>query len=181
MKRKVWVQRKDKKLAMQRTWSIIASKVRNLLGETPFWKVCCDAFNELEKPKRAAKDSYSNCGRKLIGTKTLVKWIVRQMLKLRTDFDVTSTDLMHLLAKEKGIQVEDSSIRRALRVAGYKYLARSKKPKYSESQKLERLTFARPWANMSQKKIADELHMFMDGVVFVVPPNDLTERLNYCR
>ena len=34
---------------------------------------------------------------------------------------------------------------------------------------------------MSQKKIADELHMFMDGVVFVVPPNDLTERQNYCR
>ena len=124
MKRKVWVLRKDKKPAMQNTWSTIASKVRNLLGEKPFWKVCRDAFNELEKTKRAAKDSYSNCGRKPILTKALVKWIVRQMLKLRTDFDVTSPDMMHLLAKEKGIEVEVSSIRRALRVARYKYLAR---------------------------------------------------------
>ena len=51
-------------------------------------------------------------------------------------------DLAQLLAKDRGIEVESTIIRKHLNAAGYKYLARSKKPKYSAEEKRQRLDFA---------------------------------------
>jgi transposase len=174
MKRKVWVLRKEKIRPRAKTWLRIASKVKNLAGGVPYWKVCRDAYNELEKPRRVFKDKYANCGRKPTLTKEVSRWIVRRMLKLRASMDVTSTDLSQILAKERAIEVEASSLRKVLNKAGYRYLARSKKPKYSKEQKLERMEF-------SQENQDEEIHMFMDGCVFTVPPTNPTERENYCK
>ena len=174
MKRKVWVLRKEKRPAREKTWPIIASKVRNLLGVVPYWKVCRDAYLELEKPGHAVKDSYAKCGRKPTLTKGVATWVVRRMLKLRKSMDVTSTDLAQVLAKEKGVEVEASSIRKLLKSRGYRYLARSKKPKYNKDEKLKRYNFA-----VGNKD--EEIDMFMDGVVFTVPPADPTKRENYCK
>jgi len=80
-----------------------------------------------------------------------------------------------VLAKEKVIEVEASIIRRHLTKAGYKYLARSHKPKYSPAEKRLRVDFSEEYLD------DDELHMFMDGVVFTVPPKDLMQRENYCK
>ena len=174
MKRKVWVLRKEKRPAREKTWTIIASKVRNLLGAVPYWKVCRDAYLELEKPGHVAKDAYAKCGRKPTLTKSIADWVVRRMLKLRKSMDVTSTDLAQVLAKEKGIQVEASSIRKLLKHRGYRHLPRSKKPKYSAGEKLKRFNFAVAYKD-------EEVNMFMDGVVFTVPPTDPTKRENYCK
>ena len=174
MKRKVWVLRKERISARAKTWQIIASKVKNLSGGVPYWKVCRDAYNEIEQPRHILKDAYSNCGRKPTLTNEVSKWLVRRMLKLRRCMDVTSTDLAQVLAKERAIEVEASSIRKALKKAGDRYLARSKKPMYNKEQKLKRLQFG-------QKYMDEEIHMFMDGVVFTVPPQNPVQRENYCK
>ena len=129
MKRKFWVLRKEKKPARAKTWPIIASKVRNLLGERPYWKVCRDAFNQLEKPSRAARDSYKNCGRKPVLTKDLIAWTLRKLRQLRVEIDVSSGDLAQALAKEKSIEVESAAIRKMLKKAGCRYMVRAKKNK----------------------------------------------------
>ena len=114
-------------------------------------------------------------------TNSIAKWIVRRMLKLRVWLGVTSADLTQMLAREKGITVEESSVRKVLKKAGYKYLPRSKKPKYNKVQREERLKFAKKYHAKSQKAIAESIHMFIDGVVFTIPPKDPTARENYCR
>ena len=58
MKRKIWVLRKEKVPARAKTRPIIASKVKNRIGDVPCWKVCRDAFNQLEKPSHNMKDSF---------------------------------------------------------------------------------------------------------------------------
>ena len=179
MMRKVYVLRKGKKPPPP--WPEIAQQVRNLKGDTPYWKVCRDAFNRLEKPSVSTKDAYHKCGRKPVLTKPICKWIVARMLSLRRKMEIHSTGLQALLAKEKHIIVHDSSIRKVLKNAGYKYLTRGKKPKYDAKQKETRLTFGKKYATKSQREIDDAIDFFMDGVVWTVPPKNETERENYCR
>jgi hypothetical protein len=181
MKLKVWVLRMDRKAKKKRTWEEIAKQVVNLQGETPYWKVCRDAYMELKKPRQTLKDSYAKCGRKLVMSKSLCKWVLARMLKLRVDLCVTSKDLTQLLAREKGIAVDESTVRKVLKKAGYKYLPRTRKPKYSREQKRERHNFAKKYERKSQAELAATIHMYMDGVVFTIPPKDPTARENYCK
>ena len=177
--RRVYVLRKGKQRPP--TWPQIAQQVRNLQGDTPYWKVCRDAFSRLETPSASTKDTYHKCGRKRVLTKQLCKWIVARMVSLRRKMEIHSTGLQALLAKEKHIIAHDSSIRKVLKQAGYKYLPRGKKPKYNAQQKQTRAAFAEKYANKSQRQIDEAIHFFMDGVVFTVPPKGQTERENYCR
>ena len=47
-------------------------------------------------------------------------------------------DLLLRSAKEKGIKLKVSSVRRALNMAGFRYLPRAKKPKDDKKQREER-------------------------------------------
>ena len=143
MTRKVYVLRKGKHPPPP--WPEIAEQVRNLQGDTPYWKVCRDVFNRLEKPSASTKDAYHNCGRARVLTKPICKWIVARMLSLRRKMEIHSTGLQALLAKEKNIIVHDSSIRKVLKNAGYKYLPRDKKPKYDKDQRAKRVSFSKPF------------------------------------
>ena len=179
MAHRVYVLRKGKQPPPP--WPEIAGQVRNRQGDRPYWKVCRDVFNRLEKPSASTKDAYHKCGRAPVLTKPICKWIVARMLSLRRKMEIHSTGLQALLAKEKNIIVHDSSIRKVLKNAGYKYLARGKKPKYNAEQKQKREAFGKKYANKSQREIDDTIQFFMDGVVWTVPPKNETDRENYCR
>jgi hypothetical protein len=89
--------------------------------------------------------------------------------------------LQRELAKEKGVTVDASLIRKALGEAGYKWLRRIKKPKYSKADCAIRLTFANKIASKTDEQLEEELDMSLDGVVVVMPPDDVTSRENFCK
>ena len=176
VKEQVYVKRKrDKK-----TWTQIAAEVKNRQGKRPYWKVVRAAFWELTATKgRIKKDNYHNCGRKVVLTEALIKWLVRKMLTLRVNADCTSSDLQRLLAKEKRVTVETSTVRRALNDEGYYYLARDKKPKYNKEERAARVAFAKPLAKSTAQTQKDKVHLCVDGVVFTIPPQGPVARENY--
>jgi hypothetical protein len=58
--------------------------VKNLEGDAPYWKVVRAAFREMSAPKSMVKkDKYHKCGRKVLLSKDLVRWVVKKMLHLR--------------------------------------------------------------------------------------------------
>ena len=106
-------------------------------------------FKKLNEPPHAVKDAYNNCGRRVILSKSTRKWIVSQLVSRRRKQEVTSTDLQAELAKEKGIHVEASSVRRAFKAEGYRYSSRFQKPRHNKEQKTERRLFVEWLAAMS--------------------------------
>ena len=144
-------------------WRKIARQVRNRQGKMPYWKVCRDVYNKLKNPVTVDSDGYNRCGRKAVLTKFVRKWLVKRLLVLRRSQEVTCKDLQAELARDQGITVEHSSVRKALHTEGYKYLTRAKKPKYTAPERAIRVAFA--------KRIScEKVHLCLDGVVFTVPP-----------
>jgi transposase len=112
-----------KKSILKRPWRQIAKEVFNEEGKRPYWKVVSAALRELTQRKGRPKgDNYHKCGRKRVMTTALCDWLVASLKRLRVKSECTSFDLQRLMAKEQGVVMEASSIRRALNDAGYKYL-----------------------------------------------------------
>ena len=176
MKDQVYVKRKrDKKSFPQ-----IASEVKNMKGERPYWKVCRDAYQELTaKGYKAKKDNYANCGRKRLLTDELVKWLIQKMLSLRMRAPCTSLDLQRFLLKEKGVEADESTIRRHLNNDGYYYLPRDQKPRYNKKERFVRVNFAKRFEDCSVEELAEEVHICLDGVVITKPPEGMIDRENY--
>lgn len=175
---KVYVLRKHDKLS----WAKIAGKVKNLENKKPYWKVCRDAFNRLNLNTGRATYNYKNCGRPAVLTTAVKAWIVSRLLSLRRKEVCTSSTLTRKLAAKKDINVEASRVRRVLQDAGYHWLSRSKKPKYSAPQMLERVSFSDKVLKFTQEELEDkECHLSLDGIILTVPPKELVARGNYCR
>lgn len=165
----------------KQSWPTIASQVKNLAGRHPYWKVCRDAYKRFDSRLARPRYKYGNCGRKAKLTSALRKWLVRRLLALRKSCVCTSTTLQRELANKKRVIVEASSVRRALQLAGYRWLRRSKKPRYSPEVRAERVVFSREVLAMTPSEFRDHLHLAMDGVVVVVPPKGVVARENFCR
>ena len=133
MQMKVYALRTSKKPPP--SWKHIAFQVQNLHKKRPYWKVCRAICAKLRAPPHKVQDAYKNCGRRPILNKVTRKWIVSRLVSLRRTQEVTSTDLQAELAKDKGIHVEASSFRQALKAEGYRYLSRSQKPRYSKNHR----------------------------------------------
>ena len=103
--------------------------------------MCRDTFRRMIEDKPAT--DYTNCGRPAVITPALQKWLVSRLLALRKGTACTLDLLARELARKKGVIAEASKIRRHLGEAGYKWLPRGKKRKYTEEQKLERKGFAK--------------------------------------
>ena len=176
----------QKKVYFRRTvhkesWRIIASKVKNMKKKTPGWKVCRDTFNRITA-RNPKKSDYSDCGRPATITPELRKWLVSQLLILRKKTVCTSNMLARLLASKKKVVVGDSIIRRHLVKAGYKWLPRNKKPKYTKDQRIARAALANKILKFKSNAAMDkDLHFSMDGVVLTVPPQGHIERENFLR
>ena len=161
------------------SWPSIAEQVVNMKGKHPGWKVCRDSYNRMNTKVGSPGDNYKNCGRKAVLTKPIRKWLISELLARRKKMEVSSFMLMRLLASKKRIKVEASTIRKALNDEGYKFLPRTKKPKYTKAQRAERWAFSKKVAKMTDAQIKQEFHFSMDGVVVVVPPTDPIARQNF--
>ena len=175
VKERVYMKRKvDKK-----TWTQIASEVKNEQGDRPYWKVVRAAYWQLTGRTRTRKDKYHNCGRKASVTPALATWLVKKILSLRMKMDCTSGELSRLLAKEKHVQVTESCVRKVLNKKGYHYFPRDLKPKYDKKQREKRVDFAGPFSTCTANAQKEKVHFCMDGVVFTRPPAKLIDRENY--
>ena len=178
MQRKVVILREVRKLS----WPATAKLVRNLEGKRPSPRVCRDVYAHFNRPANRVRSKYHNCGRKPWKmTPDVEAYLIRRLKALRTQCVCTSVTLQIDLAKNKGIKVSDSAVRKTLANHGYKWLPRSGNRKYSAAEKVTRCNFARPVTRMSIAALREKLSMSMDGVVIGVPPKDHTDRLNFCR
>ena len=132
---------------------------------------------------RGCKQSnYSKCGRKAWKLdKDAAAYVMKRLQVLRKTGPCTCATLQHDLARAKGINVDTSSIAKLLKQKGYKWLPRSQKRKYNETDKASRRAFAKKVLRMSVANLRDSLSMCMDGVILRMPPTDPTERINFCR
>ena len=161
----------------------ILLKVKNLEGERPskdlvnttIKKFSCRGFG-------GRKFRYDRCGRKAWKmTPEVKKFLIQKLLVLRKRVVTTCVSLQLALAREKGIDVEVSSIQKHLKASGYHWLRRSGKRKYSKEDRDKRLAFVNTLLRMTDDEIRAFVSMSMDGVVLTQPPEDAVERENWCR
>ena len=175
VQRKVYIRRTVHKEA----WQTIAKQVKNLKGEEPYWQVCRDTFKRITQGSR--QQDYSNCGRHAAITPQLRKWLVSRLHALRQKTICTSVVLQRELARHKRVKVEASTVRHHLRLAGYKYLTRGKKRKYTRAQLAERKQLADWVSGMTPAQVKQQFQFSMDGVVMTVAPQGPEQRQNYLR
>ena len=92
---------------------------------------------------------------------------------------VTSVTLQADLAKEKGVRVDDATIRKFLKSRAYSWMARSQKRKYTIPQRKARVKFAKKVLRLSVAQLKKKLDLSLDGVILSMPPSEPTERFNY--
>ena len=175
MQKKVYVRRTVHK----ETFEKIAPQIKNLKGATPGWQVCRDAFHRMTKDAR--KDGYDNCGRGPTITPELRRWLVARLKVLRRDTVCTSGVLQRELASKKRVIVEESTVRRHLQEAGYKWLPRAKNKKYSLGERIVRKAFSDWILSFTPAELKRELHMSLDGVVLTIPPQGEIQRENFLK
>ena len=175
--RRAYLLRTVKKESYER----IAEQVVNLDGEHPSWGHVHDWCKSLSVSKGCKPYKYYKCGRnpwKL--TTDVQKFVLRHLIADRMSSVVTSTSLAEAVAREKGVVLEASCIRKFLTKRGYKWLPRSQKRKYSKEHMVLRLRFAMAAVRLTKKAFREELAASIDGVVLSRPPEDATDRFNYC-
>jgi hypothetical protein len=131
--------------------------------------------------KDNAQAGYANCGRNKTITPALQKWLVKRLLALRVVTVCTSAMLQRELASKKGVLVDASTVRRHLVIAGYRWLHRGKKRKYTAEQKSARKAIATEVMSMTEAQLKAALHFSMDGVVLTIPPQETVARQNFLR
>ena len=164
------------------TFPQIARKVKNLAGKRPSRRTCGQYYRLFSHQQGRKQSGYKKCGRrpwKL--TEDSKNFLLRRLKKLRQELVCTSKTLQTELAKEKGVEVEESTVRKFLLSQGYKWLPRGQKRKYSAQQMRERQAFAQSVLNLGARRLREKLSFSMDGCVLTMPPRDLTDRLNHLR
>ena len=109
--RLVYHLRKDEK----KSWDYIAANVENNSGEPSTRATVQRAYLRFSVKNGKSAYKFANCGRfawKL--TPAIEKFLLRKLLCLRKKMICTSVTLQGVLAKEKGVQLADSAIRKFL-------------------------------------------------------------------
>ncbi|CAE7507963.1 unnamed protein product, partial [Symbiodinium natans] len=162
-------------------WEDIRSRVRNLRGERPSLSLLKRVYKGFSQAKGRRPYKYQNCGRRPVkATKAVQKFLVQRLLALRMHCVCTSGTLQRELLAKRGVQLDESAIRKALRRQGYFWLPKAQKRKYSAERRQERLRFARSVVQLSRARLREKLSFSMDGVLLSLPPRDPTDRRNYC-
>ena len=175
--RKAYMLRHVKK----QSWETIAGQLFNLSGDHPSWTSVRDTVQNFSVSKGCRKFQYKKCGRKPWKlTNDIQQYLIRRLIAQRASQIVTSVTLQAAVAAEKGVMVDDSTIRKLLKKRGYKWLPRNQKRKYTGPQKRARVKFAKAVLRLSKKLLREKLCMSLDGVVLSMPPMNDVERFNYC-
>ena len=164
-----------------RAYESIAQHVVNRQGEHPCWGTVRNVCQTFSTTKAMRPYNYHKCGRKAWKlTRDVQRFVLRKLIALRAKAVVTSSSLAEAVAREKGVIVEASSIRKLLQRRGYRWLPRSQKRKYSEDDRARRMAFARSVLRLSDDALRFKLAMSLDGVVLSMPPTSDVDRFNYC-
>ena len=124
---------------------------------------------------------YHRCGRKPWKVSKLVeRFIVSKLKELRRQGVCTCTTLQKVVAREKGVQLERSTISKVLTRNGYRWLPRAQKRKYSPQVRAQRLAFAQQVVSLPARRLRERFFFAMDGCVLTVPPTNATDRENFC-
>ena len=138
--RKVWHLRVQKNMS----WESIAAEVVNLQGAPSTADLVKRAYNKFNGAAGRSVYKFARCGRErwkiTIGVQ---HFILAKLLQLRMTQVCTSTTLQAVLAKEKGVNVSDATIRKFLRRKGYRWLPRAQKLAYSAMDKQLRFRFCK--------------------------------------
>ena len=162
-------------------WDDICKKVKNLEGKQPCLSVVQQAYRTFNRRAGRREYKYKNCGRKTKkATPEVTQFLVRRLKELRKKCVCTSTTLKRELITAKGVDLEASYIRRILTRAGYRWLPKAQKRKYSKELAAERLRFAKAVVRLTKAELDEKLSFSMDGVVLALPPSDPTDRANFC-
>ena len=122
----------------------------------------------------------STCRRPWKLTSDVQKCVILSLRKMRRDQVCTSTVLQELLARDRGVIVESSCIRKLLHKKGYRWLNKSKKRRYNKDDREERVQFASWVDSMNQAELKKEVALCMDGTVLSMPPDDPEKRRVHC-
>ena len=181
--RKVVLLRTVKKTnGKRRSWPEIAAEVQNLDNKTPSPWLVRNVYENFETKLGHVPYNYASCGRTAEKATPAVKqFLIRKLLGLRQKHIVTAAVLQKELLVAKGVELDLSYIRKILKEAGYIWLPRSQKPKYTKEVMLKRLRFAKGVLRLSDRHLREQFSLSLDGVVLTVPPKNSTERENYCR
>ena len=163
------------------SFSTIRSKVRNLQGSRPSKTMVRTVFKDFSPKAGRRKFQYSRCGRKAwTVTPELRAFVVKRLVALRCECICTSATLQREAAKGLRIKVAQSTIRKILHSAGYRWRPRAQKPRLTKERMLERKRWSQVILNMSPKELQRNFGASMDGVVLSCPPKDAVDRANFC-
>lgn len=164
------------------SWETIALRVKNLKGENPSWTQCRRVYQGLNAKAGRKAYKYKNCGRRREKvTKAVDRYLEKRLLALRHKVLCNASVLQRELARDMGVKLEASTVRRALKRLGYRWLPRRQKRVYSPTAMLERCAFARKVLRLSDEQLRETLSFCMDGCVLSVPPSEPTKRVNFCK
>ena len=108
----------------------IAKKVRHLQGKRTSKGVVRRVVKDFSPKLGRRKYKHSNCGRKATKmTSDMKKFLVKKLRELRNRVVCTSTTLQRVVKKERGVTLDASYIRKALRELGYRWQLRKQLPK----------------------------------------------------
>ena len=160
----------------------IAERVENRKKETPSEWLVRDVYSKFNRRSGRCKYNYKNCGRKPWKvTPEVRKFLIKKLLAERNKDIVTSTVLQRALVREHAVELEASTIRKVLKKAGYRWMARAQKTKYSKEVRKQRLLFADFVLRLSMAQLCARLCLAMDGVILTMPPASDIGRENYCQ
>ena len=163
-------------------WPAITKKVRNLKNQKPGQRTVERCYRAFSRRAGRVRTKYDKCGQKAHKVTAKVEaFLVKKLRRLRTKTVCTSRTLQHAAAREKGVKLCVSWVRKLLTKKGYKWLPKRQKRKYSASAKKVRVAFAKKVVALGPAALRRRLALAMDGVVLSLPPADPTDRLNFCR
>eukprot|EP00973_Karenia_brevis_P091294 12406816-Karenia_brevis.AAC.1 len=158
------------------SWDEIAGKIKNLRGKRPRARHVANTYRKFSSRRGRIVLKYNRCGNKTKKATTDVKrFLVRTLKELRMTCVCTSTVLQNSLAKEMGIQMSDSYVRKILKGEGYKWLAKRQGRLYSKEDRQARVAWARGVLRLTKAELGKKLSFATDGTVIAMPPTDPTD------
>ena len=165
----------------KRKWNDVQGGVRNVAGEVPSLTMVRNVYRGFKASQGRRPTQYHRCGRKpWTVTGDVERFLLPRLLALRKVCICTSATLQAELMAQRGIHLEGSTIRRILQKHGYRWLPRRQKPAVSPELAQERVDFAKRVLRLSRAALRAKLSLSLDGVVLSMPPDDETDRRNYC-
>ena len=125
------------------TFPEIAKQVKTLFGGRPSARSCCLYYHSFSGKVGRRCCRYKNCGRnawKL--TRDVQRFLLQKLKQLRKTGLCTCAILQREVAREQGVALEISTIRKYLHSKGYKWLPRAQTRKYTAAQMRARVAFA---------------------------------------